>query len=111
MTTSTQAYTTLSDHYQTMVPKSVCQALKLKPHDRIHYTIRANGEVILSRANDESSQEFVKNSFLAFLEHDLLEHPENIRLVTNGAFAAAERLTSGIDVDLDEVLPVKDDDA
>lgn len=110
MTTSIQAYSTLSDDYLTTVPKSVCQALKLKPQDGIHYTIRPNGEVILSRVSDESRQELVESSFLAFLERDLIEHPGNIRPVTHSTFAAAERLTTGIDVDLDEVLHENDDD-
>ena len=49
--------------------------------------------------------------FLAFLERDLPEHPENIQVVTASTFAEAERLTSGIEVDMDEVLPEDDDDA
>ena len=71
---------------------------------------RPDGEVVLTRARDESSQDPVMASFLAFLERDLQEHPENIRPVTASTFAEAERLTAGIEVDLDEELPEDDDD-
>ena len=43
-------------------------------------------------------------NFLNFLERDLLAHPENIRPVTASSFAEAERLTAGIEVDLEEAL-------
>ncbi|MCI0508830.1 antitoxin PrlF [Chromohalobacter marismortui] len=105
MNTAIEDDSTLTDRYQTTVPASVRRALKLKRRDRIHYTIRPNGEVVLSRASDEPSQDPVVTSFLTFLERDLQAHPENIRPVAAGTFAEAERLTSGIEVDLDEALP------
>ncbi|WP_346795875.1 type II toxin-antitoxin system PrlF family antitoxin [Halomonas sp. Bachu 37] len=111
MNTAIEDDSTLTDRYQTTVPASVRRALKLKRRDRIHYTIRDNGEVVLSRAHNESSQDPVMVSFLAFLERDLREHPESIQPVTASTFAEAERLTSGIEVDLDEALTEDDDDA
>ncbi|MCK2043976.1 type II toxin-antitoxin system PrlF family antitoxin [Chromohalobacter sp. TMW 2.2308] len=110
MNTAIEDDSTLTDRYQTTVPASVRRALKLKRRDRIHYTVRPNGEVVLSRASDEPSQDPVMASFLAFLERDLQAHPENIRPVAAGTFAEAERLTSGIEVDLGEALPEDDDD-
>lgn len=46
---------TLTDRYQTNIPASVRRALKLKHRDRIDYTARTNGEVLLTRARNESS--------------------------------------------------------
>lgn len=66
------------------MPASVRRALKLKCRDRIHYTVRPNREVALSRASDESSQAPVVARFLAFLERDLQAHPENIFPVAVG---------------------------
>lgn len=111
MSSAIEDDSTLTDRYQTTVPASVRRALNLKRRDRIHYTIRPNGEVVLTRARDASSQDPVMASFLAFLERDMQEQPENIRPVTGSTFAEAERLTSGIEVDLDEALPEDDDDA
>ncbi|PAU74873.1 type II toxin-antitoxin system PrlF family antitoxin [Halomonas salipaludis] len=111
MSSAIEDDSTLTDRYQTTVPASVRRALNLKRRDRIHYTIRPNGEVVLTRARDESSQDPVVANFLAFLERDMQQQPENIRPVTASTFAEAERLTSGIEVDLDEALPEDDDDA
>lgn len=47
--------------------------------------------------------------FLAFLEQDMIENPENIIPLTTEAFAEAQRLTAGITVDLNEVLPENND--
>lgn len=110
MNTAIEDDSTLTDRYQTTIPASVRRALKLKRRDRIHYVIRTNGEVVLTRAGNASSQDPVMASFLAFLERDLQEHPENIRPVTASTFVEAERLTAGIEVDLDEELPEDDDD-
>ncbi|MCA1769531.1 MAG: type II toxin-antitoxin system PrlF family antitoxin [Halomonas sp.] len=110
MNTSIEDDSTLTDRYQTTVPASVRRALKLKRRDRIHYTIRSDGKVLLTRARDKSSQDPVMTSFLAFLERDMQERPENIRPVTASTFAEAERLTSGIEVDLDEELSEDDED-
>ncbi|HBK37749.1 MAG TPA: regulator, partial [Halomonas sp.] len=86
------------------------RALKLKRRDRIHYTVRPDGEVVLTRASDEAKPDPVMVNFLNFLERDLLAHPENIRPVTASSFAEAERLTAGIEVDLEEALEEDDDD-
>ncbi|SER74884.1 antitoxin PrlF [Vreelandella subterranea] len=110
MNTAIEDDSTLTDRYQTTIPASVRRALKLNRRDRIHYMIRPNGEVVLTRARDESTQDPVMTSFLAFLERDLQGHPENIHPVTASTFAKAESLTAGIEVDLDEELPEDDDD-
>lgn len=110
MSTAIEDDSKLTDRYQTTVPASVRQALKLKRRDRIHYTIRANGEVVLSRAQDEAHQDPVITRFLDFLESDMQANPANIRAVTANTFAEAENLTAGVEVDLDACLPEDDDD-
>ena len=40
---------TLTDRYQTTVPETVRRALRLRKRDKIQYTIRPGGEVVLSR--------------------------------------------------------------
>lgn len=46
-----------------------------------------------------------EGSFLALLDRDLRDRPNNIISATTWTFVKAERLTAGIEVDLDEVLP------
>ncbi|MBE0464280.1 MAG: type II toxin-antitoxin system PrlF family antitoxin [Halomonadaceae bacterium] len=110
MNTLIEDDSTLTDRYQTTVPASIRRALKLKRRDRIHYTVRPNGEVVLSRTSDEVRHDPVVASFLEFLERDLVAYPETIRPVTASSFAEAERLTAGMAVDLDEVLEEVDDE-
>ena len=45
-----QIESTLTDRYQTTVPETVRRALRLGKRDKIHYTIRPDGEVVLTRA-------------------------------------------------------------
>jgi antitoxin PrlF len=40
----------LTDRYQTTVPETVRRALKLGKRDKIHYSIRPSGEVVMTRA-------------------------------------------------------------
>ncbi|WIX33027.1 type II toxin-antitoxin system PrlF family antitoxin [Salinicola sp. JS01] len=107
---SIEADSTLTDRFQTTVPASVRQALKLKRRDRIHYSIRGNGEVVLTRAEEPAAADPVITSFLAFLERDMQAHPENLHALTAASVARAQQLTADIDVDLDERLPEDDDD-
>ena len=50
MPATQQAESTLTDRYQTTVPETVRQALRLGKRDKIHYTIRSDGDVVLTRA-------------------------------------------------------------
>lgn len=85
------------------------QAPQLKRCDRIHYTIRANGEVDLTRAQNDLHQGSVITRFLGFLEGDMQAKPGNIRAVTANTFTEAENLTAGVEVNLDVCLPEDDD--
>lgn len=55
-------------------------------------------------------QDTAQGSFLMFLEKDIVNLPSSIRPVTTKIFAEAERLTAGIEVDLDEELPEDSDE-
>ena len=50
MPVTMQVESTLTDRYQTTVPETVRRALRLGKRDKIHYTIRSDGEVVLTRA-------------------------------------------------------------
>jgi antitoxin PrlF len=50
MAATLEVESTLTDRYQTTVPETVRRALKLGKRDKIHYTIRPSGEVVLTRA-------------------------------------------------------------
>ena len=100
---------TLTDRYQTTVPEMVRRALRLGKRDKIHYTIRPNGEVLLTRAATAEGDDPVLGPFLDFLTRDLANHPERLRAVDAGLVQRLQSLVSGVEVDLDAALPADDE--
>ena len=89
------------------MPETVRRALKLNKRDKIHYVIRQNGEVVLTRATNEGDDPAL-GSFLDFLARDIAEHPEHIQAVEGALIQRIQSLTEGIEVDLD--VPLQEDD-
>ena len=73
MPATLEAESTLTDRYQTTVPETVRRALRLGKRDKIHYTIRPNGEVVLTRAAPGDSDDPALMPFLGFLARDMAE--------------------------------------
>ena len=109
MTATLEVESTLTDRYQTTVPETVRRVLKLGKRDKLQYTIRPNGEVVLSRAGAHEPQDPALESCLRFLEHDLAAHPERIRAVDTGLVERLRALVAGVDADLDAPLPADDE--
>jgi len=100
---------TLTDRYQTTVPETVRRALQLGKRDKIHYTIRPGGEVVLSRAEPAEVDDPVLESFLGFLARDIASHPERLQAIDARLAQRLELLTGGIEVDLDAPLSADDE--
>jgi len=102
---------TLTDRYQTTVPETVRRALNLRKRDRIYYTIRPNGEVLISGRSPVPMDDPALGQFLEFLQNDIANHPEHLQAVDATLF---ERINSLIgkcsDIDLNSVLPEEDND-
>lgn len=99
-----EAESTLTTRYQTTVPEAVRRALNLGKRDKIHYTIRDNGEVVLTRVSTGEDDPVI-GQFLDFLARDLAEHPEHVQSLGGNLYRRLQSLTAGVDVDLDEPLP------
>jgi len=100
-----------TERYQATVPQPVRQALGLRKRDRIRYTMRANGEVVLQRVNAEPADDDPALApFLALLEQDIASHPERLQPVTAELAGRLQELVGGITVDLDGP-PREDDDS
>lgn len=108
MAATLEVESTLTDRYQTTVPETVRRALKLGKRDKICYTIRPDGEVVLSRATSVKGDDPVLEQFLRFLAHDIASHPERLQAVDAGLVQHIQSLTGGIEVDLD--APLSDDE-
>ena len=100
---------TLTDRYQTTVPETVRRALSLGKRDKIHYTIRPGGEVILSRVEIAEEADPVLEQFLGFLARDIRSHPERLQAVDASLVQRVQSLVGGMEVDLDAV-PSADDE-
>lgn len=99
---------TLTDRYQTTVPETVRRVLRLGKRDKIHYTIRPNGEVVIARANTREEHDPVLGQFLNFLSRDLARHPEHLKALDQGLLQRLQGLVEGVDIDLD--APLSDED-
>ena len=100
---------TLTDRYQTTVPETVRRALHLGKRDKIHYTIRPGGEVVLSRVEIAEEDDPVLEQFLGFLSRDIANHPERLLAVDASAVQRIHSLVGGIEVNLDATLSADDE--
>lgn len=104
-----EAESTLTDRYQTTVPEAVRTALKLGKRDKIHYTLRSDGEVVLSRAAPAEGDDPLLGQFLRFLAQDIARHPQRLQSVDAGLVQRARALVGGVRIDLEAALPADDE--
>ena len=99
---------TLTDRYQTTVPDPVRKALRLHKREKIRYTIQADGNVLLSRADQDNADPALA-SFLSFLANDIQHNPQHLEAVTPELVARIQNLVGRIDVDLEAPLEAEDE--
>ena len=109
MSATLEVESTLTDRYQTTVPETVRRSLRLGKRDKIHYTIRPNGEVVLSRAQAVETDDPVLGQFLGFLTRDIARHPEHLQALDTNFVQRLQSLTRGTEVDLDAPLSADDE--
>ena len=109
MSATLEVESTLTDRYQTTVPETVRRALKLGKRDKIHYTIRPGGEVVLTRVDVSEDDDPVLGQFLGFLAHDMAAHPERLQSVDASLMQRIRALVSDTKVDLDAALSADDE--
>ena len=111
MPASLDVESTLTDRYQTTVPETVRRALRLGKRDKIRYSIRPSGEVVMTRSASTEGLEVddpVLGQFLGFLARDMASHPERLQAVDAGLVERLQSLVGGIEVDLDAALSMDD---
>lgn len=108
-TATIEAESTLTERYQTTVPQTVRRVLRLGKHDKIHYTVRSNGEVVLTRAEVLQDDDPVMGQFLVFLARDIADHPERLRAINSDLVQRLNSLVSGAEVNLDSPLSADDE--
>jgi antitoxin PrlF len=109
MPATLEVESSLTDRYQTTVPETVRRALKLGKRDKIHYSIRPSGDVVLTRVNASENDDPVLGLFLGFLARDIASHPERLQGVDAVFAQRLQSLAGGIEVDLDAALSADDE--
>lgn len=109
MPATLEVESTLTDRYQTTVPEMVRRRLRLGKRDKVHYSIRPNGEVVLSRAEVSEVDDPVLGQFLNFLSRDMAEHPERLQALDASFVQRLQSISMGIEVDLDAPLSTDDE--
>ncbi|MDA8152616.1 MAG: type II toxin-antitoxin system PrlF family antitoxin [Acidithiobacillus sp.] len=109
MPTTLEVESTLTDRYQTTVPETVRRALRLAKRDKIHYTIRPSGEVVLTRAEASDGNDPLLGQFLDFLARDIASHPERLQAVDVALVQRLQSLVGGMEVDLEAALSADDE--
>ena len=93
----------LTDRYQTTIPDMVRRALKLRKRDTIHYSIGADGAVIMKRAGQGEDPALAP--FLALLAEDIAKHPHRLKPVGRALVRCIKKLVGKVSVDLNSPLP------
>jgi antitoxin PrlF len=109
MPATLEAESTLTDRYQTTVPEAVRRALRLGKRDKIRYSIRPGGEVVLTRAGTDEADDPLIGQFLGFLARDMADHPERLRAMDTDLLRRVQSLVGGVEVDLDAPLTADDE--
>ncbi len=109
MAATLEVESTLTDRYQTTVPETVRRALRLGKRDKIQYTIRPGGEVVLTRVEVTAVDDPVLGQFLSFLARDIASHPERLQAIDSTFVQRIQSLTGGIEIDLDAPLSADDE--
>lgn len=109
MPATLEVESTLTDRYQTTVPETVRRALRLSKRDKIHYTIRPSGEVVLTRAEVTEGDDPVLGMFLGFLARDIANHPERLQAVDAGLVQRLQSLVGDVGIDIDAALSADDE--
>lgn len=104
-----EAESTLTDRYQTTVPESVRRTLKLNKRDKIHYTVRPGGEVVINRVTPDEEGDPALGPFLDFLAQDISNHPQRLQSLDSELVQRIQSLVDGVEVDLDAPLSADDE--
>lgn len=109
MPATIEAESTLTERYQTTVPQTVRRILRLSKHDKLHYTVRSNGEVVLSRAELSQDDDPVIGQFLNFLARDIANHPGRLHAINSEFVQRLKSLVDDVEIDLDSSLSADDE--
>ena len=96
---------TLTDRYQTTIPREIRSFLNLDKGAQIQYLIDPSGKVYLqNESTNELNEDPVLYSFLKFIEQDMRKSPKRIQPLAAELIHKVQHLVKDVDVDLDQPL-------
>jgi antitoxin PrlF len=96
---------TLTDRYQTTIPREIRSFLNLDKGAQIQYVIDPSGKVYLqSESENELNEDPILYSFLEFMEQDMRKSPKHIQPLAAELMHKVQHLVKDVDVDLDQPL-------
>ena len=95
-------FSRVTERAQTTLPKGVRNALGAGPGSTLCWIIQGDVAVVSVQESEESDP--VINAFLAFLEQDMMSHPERLTSISTEELDEIRQLTAGININIDEPL-------
>jgi antitoxin PrlF len=96
---------TLTDRYQTTIPREIRSFLNLDKGAQIQYLIDPSGKVYLqNESTNELNEDPVLYSFLEFMEQDMRKSPKRIQPLAGEVMQKVQHLIKDVDVDLDQPI-------
>lgn len=93
----------VTERFQTTIPKGVREALGLRRGDTLAYEVRGE-EVVVRRRPEQEGEDPVLAGFLDLLERDIAANPERLQRVPDALVQRARELVDGVEIDLDAAL-------
>ena len=93
----------VTERFQTTIPKGVREALGLRRGDTLAYEVRGE-EVVVRRRPEQESDDPALSGFLDLLERDIAAHPERLQPMPEALVQRGRELVEGVDIDLDAAL-------
>lgn len=90
----------VTDRYQTTIPKGVRDALGIRRGDMIAYELSGD-QVVLRRRAELTDDDPALLGFLDLIERDIAAHPERVQPVPRALVERGRAAVGGIEVDLD----------
>lgn len=93
----------ITERFQTTIPKGVREALGLRRGDTLAYEVRGE-EVVVRRRPEQEGHDPALTGFLDLLERDITKRPERLQRVPEALIQRGRDLVGGVEVDLDAAL-------
>ena len=98
-----------NDRYQTTVPETVRRAIKLGKRDKIDYSIRPDGEQVVTWFAHVETDGPLLGKFPGVLAQDIAKHADRLQLIDTNPIQRIQQLVGNFNCYLDAPLLADDE--